>query len=73
MLPVLAPHELEDFERVHQVFTQQAHLVYSLHRQKRAILIIRTWRYVHIPLACLALVIISYHSFTELAKLLLHR
>jgi hypothetical protein len=73
MLPVLAPNELDDFERVHQVLTQRAYLTYSLKRQKRARLIIRVWRYVHIPLACLALVIISYHSFTEILKMLVHR
>jgi hypothetical protein len=73
MLPVLAPNELDDFERVHQVFTQRAYLAHSLQHQKRAIFIIRAWRYVHIPLACLALIIISYHSFTELVKLLVHR
>jgi hypothetical protein len=73
MLPVLAPNELDDFEHVHQVCMQRALLVHSLQRQKHAILIIRAWRCVHVPLACLALVIISYHSFTELAKLLAHR
>ena len=73
MLPVLAPNELDDFQRVHQVFMQRAHLVHSLQRQQRAIFIIRAWRYVHIPLACLALVIISYHSFTEIVKLIMYR
>ena len=73
MLPVLVPNELDDFERVHQVLTQRAFLTRSLKRQKRARLIIRVWRYVHIPLACLALVIISYHSFTEILKMLVHR
>jgi hypothetical protein len=73
MLPVLAPNELDDFERVHQVFKQRAYLSLSLQRQRRAIFIIRAWRYIHIPLACLALVIISYHSFTELVKLLIYR
>ena len=73
MLPVLAPNELADFERVQQVFKQRAYLSHSLQRQKRAIFIIRAWRYIHIPLACLALVIISYHSFTELVKLLIYR
>jgi hypothetical protein len=73
MLPVLTPNELDDFESAHEIFTRRAHLALSLQRQKRARLIIRMWRYVHIPLACLALIIISYHSFTELLKMLLHR
>jgi len=73
MLPVLTPNELDDFECAHEIFTRRAHLAGSLQRQKRARLIIRIWRYVHIPLACLALIIISYHSFTELLRMLLYR
>ena len=73
MFPVLAPNEIDDFERVHQVFVQRAYLRRSLQRQERAIYIIRLWRYIHIPLACLALIIISYHSSTEIVKLIMHR
>jgi hypothetical protein len=72
-LPLLAPNEIDDYERIQQIFIQRTYLIDSLQRQKRAIFIIRLWRYIHIPLACLALVIISYHSFTELAKLLMNR
>lgn len=70
MLPVLAPREQQDFERVHQVLSLRAQLVRSLRRQKRAQLIIRVWRYVHIPLACLALAVISFHGIAELVKML---
>ncbi len=73
MLPVLTPKELDDFEHVYEVLTQRAYLARSLQHQKRAQLIIRVWRYVHIPLACLALIVITYHSFTELVKMLIHR
>ncbi|SRR6266487_1881015 len=73
MLPVLTPKELNDFKRVYEVLAQRAYLARSLQRQKRARLIIRMWRFVHIPLACLALVIISYHSSTELVKMLVQR
>jgi hypothetical protein len=73
MLPVLTPKELDDFARVYEILTQRAYLARSLQRQKRARLIIRVWRYVHIPLAVLALVVISYHSFTELFKMLVQR
>jgi hypothetical protein len=72
MLPVLAPSELNDFERVYEVLTQRANLARSLQRQKRAHLIIRVWRYIHIPLACLSLAIISFHSIAELLKMLIH-
>ncbi len=73
LLPLLSSNEIDDFERIQHVFIQRAYLSRSLQRQKRAIFIIHLWRYVHIPLACLALVIISYHSITELAKLLMNR
>ncbi|HKV01317.1 MAG TPA: hypothetical protein VJQ26_04280 [Ktedonobacteraceae bacterium] len=71
-LPILAPDELGDFEHVHEVLTQRALLGRSLRRQKRARLVILAWRYVHIPLACLALTVIGYHSISELLKMLLH-
>lgn len=70
LLPVLAPSEVSDFQRVYEVLTARAHLTRSLRRQKRAHLIIRTWRCIHIPLACLALLVIGYHSVVELWKML---
>ncbi len=73
MLPVLVPEELGDFERVYEVLKERASLGRSLQRQKRARLIIRAWRYVHIPLACAALAIIGYHSVSELIKMVLYR
>jgi len=69
-LPVLAPSEVSDFQRAYEVLTTHAQLARSLQRQKRAHLIIRTWRYIHIPLACLALLVIGYHSIIELWKML---
>jgi hypothetical protein len=73
MLPVIMPKELDDFERVYEILSQRANLARSLQRQKRARLVIRAWRYVHITLAVLALVLITYHSFTELFKMLVLR
>src|SRR5258708_2054908 len=70
LLPVLAPGEGSDFQRVYEVLAAHAQLTRSLQRQKRAHLIIRTWRYIHIPLACLALLVIGYHSIIELWKML---
>src|SRR6266849_674784 len=72
MVPALAPNELEDFERVYEVLTQRVKLVGSLKRQMRARFIIRVWRYVHIPLACLALLIIGYHGISEVWMMLIH-
>jgi hypothetical protein len=72
MVPALAAIELEDFERVYEVLAQRVHLVHSLKRQMRARFIIRVWRYVHIPLACLAFMIIGYHGISELWMMLIH-
>ncbi|HYB01348.1 MAG TPA: hypothetical protein VED37_14110 [Ktedonobacteraceae bacterium] len=73
LLPLLAPNEFDDLERIQQIFIQRAYFSRSLQRQKRAIFIIRLWRYIHIPLACLAITIISYHCVTEIARLLMYR
>ncbi len=70
LLPVLAPSEVSDFQRAYEVLTAHAQLARSLQQQQRAHLIIRTWRYIHIPLACLALLVIGYHSIIELWKML---
>jgi hypothetical protein len=70
LLPVLAPHEVNDFQRTFEVLGERSQLEHSLQRQKRARLIMRVWRYIHISLACLALVVIGYHSLVELWKML---
>lgn len=70
-LPVLAAFEMGDFQRVYQILGEHRRLEQSLQRQKRARLVIRMWRYIHIPLACAALVVISYHSIAELWKMLI--
>jgi predicted ferric reductase len=62
----LVKQEQADFQRVQQTLVDYARLVASLQRQKRARLIFRTWRYVHITLAVIALLIITYHALLEL-------
>ena len=37
-----------------------------------ALLIIRTWRYIHITLACLALLVIIFHAVMETLTNILH-
>lgn len=69
-LPVLNPREVSDFQRVYEVLSERVRLGLSLERQQRARLIIRVWRYIHIPLACLAVLVIGYHSMIELWKML---
>ena len=64
--PTLDPREQADFERAYETLTARAHLAQSLERQKRARLFMRTWRTIHIVLACLALLIILYHATMEL-------
>ena len=70
LLPVLAPHEVKDFQRAYEVLGDRAQLEHSLLRQRRARLLMRMWRYLHISLACLAVVVIGYHSLFELWKML---
>jgi hypothetical protein len=71
-IPNLAPNEQADFQRTQETLTTYTHLVQSLQRQNRARLIIRTWRYVHMVLACLALLVILYHGILELLTNVLH-
>ena len=71
-IPNLAPNEQADFQRAQETLSTHASLVQSLQQQNRARLIIRTWRYVHMVLACLALLIILYHGITELLVNVLH-
>ena len=68
--PALHPNEAADFQRARAVLAEHRRLAISLQRQQRARLIIRTWRYVHIPLACAALLVIGYHAIFELIQLL---
>ena len=63
-------HEVKDFQRTYEVLGERAQLEHSLLRQRRARLLMRVWRYLHISLACLAVVIIGYHSLFELWKML---
>lgn len=71
LLPALASHEVNDFQRTYAALAERTQLVYSFLRQKRARLFMRVWRYIHIPLACLALGVIGYHSIFELWKMLI--
>jgi hypothetical protein len=69
--PALVPQELEDLQRVLVVLGLRVRLMHSLQRQQRARFIIKSWRSMHIALACVALGVISVHSLFESAKLLL--
>lgn len=73
MPSALPPSEAGDFQHTSAVLGEQARLARSLRRQQRAHLVMRAWRFVHIPLACAAVAIISYHSLFELWKMLVLR
>jgi len=71
-MPTLESGEHVDFQRAYDTLTARASLEQSLQKQKRARLIIRSWRSVHIVLACLALLIILFHGVMELLTNVLH-
>lgn len=71
-VPKLEPGEQADFQRVYETLSAHASLEQSLQKQKRARLIIRSWRWVHIVLACLALLVILFHGVMELLTNVLH-
>lgn len=68
----LLPSERSDWQRVQPELQEHARLTLSLRRQQQARRIIRTWRSIHIVLACLAMVVISYHGVMELLTNVLH-
>lgn len=68
----LAVHERMEWQRVQPVLLDHIRLQHSLLRQQRARRIIQTWRSIHIVLACLALVVISYHGIMELLTNVFH-
>ncbi len=64
--PMIVPNERLDFQRAYETFSKRAVLLRSLARQRKARRIISTWRTIHITLACIALIVISYHGVMEL-------
>ncbi|HLI89351.1 MAG TPA: hypothetical protein VKV37_11735 [Ktedonobacteraceae bacterium] len=70
--PALPPTEHADFQRASETLALHAGLARSLHRQRRARLILRTWRTIHMVLATLALIVILYHGIMELLTNVFH-
>jgi hypothetical protein len=68
----LLSSERSDWQRVQPELQQHARLALSLRRQRRARGIIRAWRSIHIVLACVAMIVISYHGIMELLTNVLH-
>lgn len=71
-LPQLDARENSDFQRAYSTLQARQQLAFSLQRQQRARLIIRAWRYIHITLACLALLVITFHAVMETLISILH-
>lgn len=68
----LASQEQADFLGAYEALKDHARLARSLQKQNRARLIFRSWRYVHMALVPLALIIITYHGVVELIVNVLH-
>jgi len=68
----LPPQELPDFKNVYQSLEEYVHLRASLKKQEFAHTVLRGWRYVHMILVPLALIIITYHGVAELLINVLH-
>jgi hypothetical protein len=62
----VATSEHADMEKAHQVLQQRAQLLISLKQQQHASSLMRIWRYVHMTIASIALLAISYHAVMEL-------
>lgn len=71
-LPQLDARENSDFQRTYSTLQARQQLAFSLQCQQRASLIIRGWRYIHITLACLALLVITFHAVMETLTSILH-
>ena len=71
-VPRLDAREMPDFQRAAETLQTRQNFVLSLQRQQRARLIIRAWRYIHITLACVALLVITFHAVMETLTTVLH-
>lgn len=71
-IPSLPPREQADFQRAYAALRDHARLAQSLQKQSLAHKVFRTWRYVHMALVPLALLIITYHGVAELLINVLH-
>ncbi len=68
----IPPQEQQDFQQAYQALTNHARLAASLKKQETAHNILRGWRYIHLSLVPLALIIITYHAIAELLINVLH-
>lgn len=71
-MPGLEAGEQADFQRAYETLEARNSLAQSLEKQERARMVIRSWRTIHIVLACVALLIILFHGVMELLTNVLH-
>ncbi|HAE84409.1 MAG TPA: hypothetical protein DCL75_17100 [Ktedonobacter sp.] len=71
-VPTLSAKEQTDFQRAYTTLEEHARLEASLKKQHQAHIVFRSWRYAHMVLVPLALLIISYHGIAELLINVLH-
>ena len=71
-MPGLEAGEQADFQRAYETLVARNSLTQSLEKQERARMVIRSWRSIHIVLACVALLIILFHGVMELLTNVLH-
>lgn len=71
-LPNLEPREQGDFQRARETLLGYARLAQSLAAQRRARLLMRAWRMVHIVFATIALLVITFHAVMELLTNVFH-
>jgi hypothetical protein len=71
-VPEVAAYEQNDFQRVQEALKTHAQLTQSLQRQRRARGIINGWRVIHIAVASISLLVISYHAVMELLSNVFH-
>lgn len=72
ILPGIMPQEQADLQRAYTTLCEHARLKASLAQQRGALRILRIWRQGHTAFAPLALLIITYHAFTETMKEIFH-
>lgn len=70
--PIIPANEQRDFQEAYQALNDYTRLTASLKRQEAAHYVFRVWRYVHMTLVPLALIIITYHGIAELLVNVLH-
>ncbi|GHO44225.1 hypothetical protein [Ktedonospora formicarum] len=68
----LTPRARSDLQRAEEALDERARLLISLQHLQQSQRLIRRWRMLHILIASLSLLIITYHSIMELSITILH-